>query len=472
MNRCNHRTQFEPQSSLSDIHEMYQHLRDKIKSTNDITDLLPFVKSLVNIDELKSMLISSLNKYKSKSSLVMKRAVIQMYAFNGIPSDIVHANIISYLPSAEYAKLPVISRHFHEIMLNHPFIYNHKGYKVTLTKNNTNTIKFDHSKFSQEIKLPIRISPSEINSKIPVYSIKHWDISASNHCESSILHHLSKVSENMHMLTMTDNESNAKLIQKIEADCTFKKCYILSIFANNKPLKKEKFILCYRRSAGMNIFTNVKNKQYFSKLECLKLEIDLHGTFGETFNNSKFFRDLNGMLDYLSPTLQYLEFAMQVSSNSEDKFVVKIPKNIEWIRLTLYDSFEVTFDLSECVKLIGIRFENAETQFIWADDYIVPFAYQSPQNMEKVRFISPNYSYKKPIEIEDIMGKLQQNIQYDTGNSLLRLPLNVNHKNIFKRLIKYIFVDERTRNKKVQQYKRWWMQKTGLWMLTLSERSR
>ena len=116
-------TQISPFNSLTDLSEMYNHLRVKIQEAKDFVGLFPFIKFLTTINELKEQLISSLDKqYKlsktiqpiddnsinndndTDSKCSIRSLFISLYKFNGIPSDIMHANIISYLPSKDYKK--------------------------------------------------------------------------------------------------------------------------------------------------------------------------------------------------------------------------------------------------------------------------------------------------------------------------------------------------------------------------------
>ena len=144
--------------------EMYQHLKSRIKQAQDIQELIPFIKYLTNIDELKLQLVSSLDTHykiidNNKNESPDKRDIsqcnirplfISLFKFNGIPSDIMHANIISYLPSKDYIQLPLVCKYFHNVMLNHPFIYNEKGYKVHISPSPYGaeplSIGFDHIK--------------------------------------------------------------------------------------------------------------------------------------------------------------------------------------------------------------------------------------------------------------------------------------------------------------------------------------
>ena len=58
-----------PQKSLNDIDSMYYYLNDRLNITQSITDLIPFMQKLMNMNELKQHLKSSLNtKYESAKS--------------------------------------------------------------------------------------------------------------------------------------------------------------------------------------------------------------------------------------------------------------------------------------------------------------------------------------------------------------------------------------------------------------------
>ena len=104
-----------PHKSLNDINSMYYYLKQKLICSLQITDLIPFINTLLNIEELKQQILMSLAKQyeieNSKQPLLsinleskskLRSLFISLFALNGIPSDIIHANIISFLPSKEY----------------------------------------------------------------------------------------------------------------------------------------------------------------------------------------------------------------------------------------------------------------------------------------------------------------------------------------------------------------------------------
>ena len=110
---------------------MYNSLKEKIQNAQYFTDLLPLIASLFTFDHIKTDLISALDKkYKATVSMESEQnskirpIFVALNTFNGIPSDVMHANIISFLPSRDYKKLPLVSKNFRNIMLKYPFIYN------------------------------------------------------------------------------------------------------------------------------------------------------------------------------------------------------------------------------------------------------------------------------------------------------------------------------------------------------------
>ena len=127
-------------TTLANTESMYRILKNEIQSSNTLTDLWPFIQSLVSIEQLQNLAIECLDQCHPelsnqcpKANTKIRKTFISTHTLNGITSDDVHANIISYLPSENYEDLLLISKHFRKIMLNHPFIFNDKGYKVHLT---------------------------------------------------------------------------------------------------------------------------------------------------------------------------------------------------------------------------------------------------------------------------------------------------------------------------------------------------
>ena len=141
-----------PHKALNDIGSMHYYLKQKVTKSKHTTDLIPFINQLIDIEDLKRQIIASLDKqYQKENSLNstpsealiesksnLRSLFLSIFALNGIPSDIIHANIISFLPSKEYKKLPILSKHFRNVMINNPFIFNDKGYVIDLKFCNKN----------------------------------------------------------------------------------------------------------------------------------------------------------------------------------------------------------------------------------------------------------------------------------------------------------------------------------------------
>ena len=154
-------TDIVPQKSLNDIDSMYYHLCHRLNTTQQITDLIPFISKLMNIDALKQHLKSSLDKEyqtaKSKdkdhsiqlsSETNIRSLFISLFSFNGIPSDSIHAHILSFLPAVEYRKMPFLSKQFRHILRNNPFLYNDKNYQLQLCF----SINADEYRFRRSLK--------------------------------------------------------------------------------------------------------------------------------------------------------------------------------------------------------------------------------------------------------------------------------------------------------------------------------
>ena len=131
-----------PQKTLNDIDSMYYFLSQRLNTAQQMTDLIPFIQKLIPLNELKQHLKSALDKrYKSTKTMDqindinnkiesennIRSLFISLFALNGIPSNNIHAHILSFLPSTEYKKLPLLSTHFRDIFRNSPHLYNSKG---------------------------------------------------------------------------------------------------------------------------------------------------------------------------------------------------------------------------------------------------------------------------------------------------------------------------------------------------------
>ena len=142
--------QIPPHLALRSIDTMHDYLQSKLKSINNVFDLIPFIKHLIPLNNIKIQLSAALHqqlqKYnKSKhnsqdqnnSNSTIRSLFISSYSLSGIPSDDIHAKIISFLPSNEYKKLPMLSTHFRDIMKNHAYIYNKIGYTIDISLQNS-----------------------------------------------------------------------------------------------------------------------------------------------------------------------------------------------------------------------------------------------------------------------------------------------------------------------------------------------
>eukprot|EP01084_Bolivina_argentea_P259885 438709_1 len=154
-----------PQSALKNLDCMHNYLQKRLQSVNDPSDLIPYMQVLMPLNHLKIQLSSLLHQqYTSQSQTQPNQATndcetyhvegrdkirslyIRLCSLNGIPNDVLHAKIISFLPSTEYKKLPMLSTHFRNIMRTYPFIYNHKKYSVQLLlKNRALTKSSNHT---------------------------------------------------------------------------------------------------------------------------------------------------------------------------------------------------------------------------------------------------------------------------------------------------------------------------------------
>eukprot|EP01084_Bolivina_argentea_P262737 444444_1 len=139
-----------PQCALKNLDLMHNYLQKRLSSITGASDLIPYINVLLPLNNLKIQLSSLLHQqFKSQKELQnenekdkysppdkIRSLYIRLCSLNGIPSDVLHAKIISFLPSSEYKKLPMLSTHFRMIMNRFPFIYNHKKYSVELLLKN------------------------------------------------------------------------------------------------------------------------------------------------------------------------------------------------------------------------------------------------------------------------------------------------------------------------------------------------
>ncbi len=122
-----------PHVILRDVNSMHQGLENKINNAKDMIELIPFMNSLMNINDLKHDLKQILNqKLKTDDCNSIRALFINVNRLDSIPSDIVQAQIFSFLPACDYKALPLVSKHFRNIMYSYPFIYNSQNYQINL----------------------------------------------------------------------------------------------------------------------------------------------------------------------------------------------------------------------------------------------------------------------------------------------------------------------------------------------------
>eukprot|EP01084_Bolivina_argentea_P304022 524995_1 len=94
-----------------------------------MTELIPFM----NTNDLKQDIKQILNqKLKTDDSNSIRALFIKVHSLHSIPSDIIQAKIFSFLPACDYKTLPLVSKHFRNIMHSNPFIYNQQNYQTNL----------------------------------------------------------------------------------------------------------------------------------------------------------------------------------------------------------------------------------------------------------------------------------------------------------------------------------------------------
>eukprot|EP01084_Bolivina_argentea_P055368 101524_1 len=110
---------------------MHDYLQIKLKNAKNMIELIPFMESLIKLDELKQNLSATLSQqYKNDDYNHIRSLFISFNGLNDIPCDMVQAKVFSYLPAGDYKMLSLVSKHFQNIMKRHPFIYNEKKYKI------------------------------------------------------------------------------------------------------------------------------------------------------------------------------------------------------------------------------------------------------------------------------------------------------------------------------------------------------
>ena len=520
-------------NSFLDEESMYNNLKERIQNAQYFTDLLSFIPLLFTLDQFKIDLISALEKkYEATSSMEseqnsqIRSIFVAFNIFKGIPSDIMHANIISFLPSKDYKKLPLVSKNFRNIMLNYPFIYNEKGYKISIS-NMMHTllqtplkITFEHKCHSIVLSNePINVPRSLLleHSQIPINNIRYWSLNRNP--AGSIKELLIKYQSSIHKLEIETYQDTINTITDKANGFKFEQCKMLSLSGSILPVLENKDIFC--KLQCLEIFYNTSmGMGGMPPPNMMAMEPPSNPMIGGPPSNpmmgmlmpemivmppwmkptKEFHSTLNKMLAHLSPTLKCLTLSLprcSITNESDDTLV--IPENIEWLKLKI----DSKVDVSKCNKLIGM-YLNKPSAFYgtikWPKDYLIPFVDFSNRHckdplaangcvMEEIfkdpyaRFVIIKTSTKRPkkqlydygVKISDISSRLNNKIQDTTDKSLVGLELHPSEINdemesLFMKLMKYHFQDEEVRNAKIELYRTWWQSKSAEWIRDLGKK--
>ena len=129
------RVTFEPTSEA-----IYKGVKNKLLHSDNIDELLPFVKALLPPQDLQNILLNRLedlnnkntneltnkqqNPTESNTETELRLVYYQISPITEIlPCDII-VKIIKYVPNYQYGHLPLISKEFKQIMYNNPSIFN------------------------------------------------------------------------------------------------------------------------------------------------------------------------------------------------------------------------------------------------------------------------------------------------------------------------------------------------------------
>ena len=510
-----------PQKTLNNIDSMYYYLKQRLDNAQQITDLIPFISKLMKIDTLKDDLKSLLDEqYKSaksmdkitekqESSNNIRSLFISLFSLNGIPSDNIHAHILSFLPTIEFKKIPSLSKHFRYILKHNPYIYNSKGYKVHLsfiTKveelNNTSITAIDtchKPKWSSSIGInltaidiimkaafPILSETSDLNNHtIPMSQIKKWkitepstwrvrfDISDRNFFEERHNQQLLDVlTQNANKIEKLEVVLRAEAILKkifTDGDINFHQCKLLEI--------KDSGGIIFRADA-------FKNLQY--------LDIDRSMMRGRIN-----IENVNSIMKYTENTLKGLRFRNNSYNVGRS---LNIPQGIQWCHIDVSNTFKV--DLSKCDQLIGAKMLGIPSgNIIWPkrEDYIIPFVcighFEDDLSWDeeiktkklKIKALSVYKKRKKQIythvdEHDDsYQWKFVKNIkeiQYvneieaysKAKNGEICMILDEESCSVIsvQKIIDYMTEDINARNKLMQCVRKWWHFDSASWMKNIA----
>ena len=213
---------------------------------------------------------------------------------------------------------------------------------------------------------------------------------------------------------------------------------------------------------------------------------------------SQFYTDLNQILSHLALTLKCFTFedkttvaqrhggpsVMSMSASGRSDFdssngwkgTLNIPEHVEWLKFIHSCSYSGFVDISKCKKLIC--FSTCTEIFgniVYPQAYVIPFLYLKDGNKHWFTFNKPDVRFiastgmegNDGIRINEIALKLK-NIHDNTDTSLLCMELHKDEFSdkdelFFYKLMRYYYQDEKIRNEKIVECKRWWEFRSGLW---------
>ena len=510
-----------PQKTLNDIDSMYYYLKQKLNTAKQITDLIPFIKKLMNIKELKQHLDTALDKeYKSaepKSDINIRSLFVSLFSLNGIPSDNIHAHILSFLPSTEYKKLSLLSRHFKFICRNNPYLYNNMGYTVQLTfsldrkclsKDSKTGIKVYHTGSSwnpvgvyftaMDKKKPSKLSSKDVNNLIiPIKQIKRWKLREEYVWRDLIQRHgILKDNEwqDGHNQYLCDDllKTHINNIEKLQIQLKHKDI-IESVFGESNQ---------YNQCTVLSIMDSkdiVFTKSTFQNLQCLELITDDEYSFGTEMS----IENVKIIIEATPPSLKCFQYKSSKSRRYRRLEMInttetlRIPAQIEWCSIMTSASQTLSVDISDCDKLIGVQLIGVnEEKIIWPNDgaYMIPFVCISTGKekirdknlnvkgvclLKKQRIVDDDDSgypwrdsrYKWVYDDDEKMNKVNAIKVFDVEESkkseeekCMVLDRNGCDEILFYRILQYAVKDENKRNKVLKMCKRWWYLGSADWL--------
>ena len=499
-----------PHKALNDLESMHYYLKQKLLSSKQVTDLIPFIHVFSNIDQLKQQLLTSLNQqYESEkaeekttdgnvSTSKLRSCFMSLFSLNGIPSDIIHAKIISFLPCKEYKKLPILSSHFRNVMKNHQFLFNDHQYsirlsfnsnKLSLQSNSKLTIK--HAGHCIDVRSHKKIDnfdPNQNDRIISFDKLKHWVIMRQYYFG-------------------IERQSDVSLILK---DRHNDKCLQL-LHKYNKSI--EKLTITAREKLHKDIISNILNvPNSFNQLRILTVTgiYNIAIRFGDNaFQNlqcidisTKFYpntiQNIHDGLVHVGNSLQFIRIEntgsrLRAAKNAE---ALQFGANIKWILMKNLTGFKM--DLSECTKLIGVKLFGVDLDgVIWPKDgHVIPFACLCDAEQStawkdgvlsmqlNVKFIlllkvirqennADDWGYSrvlkkevfnddkditKRVRIDNVMNKLNDidDLKQDNDDNDLCLILDKTDidQDLWKKILKYVYKDNNLYNMKVDEYRK------------------